>query len=101
MVFFNVIWEDTNPFRNVFLFWIIVTILANHSNRLYQTKREVYESIEVGQVIKSVAISSLCAIVVIYLGKIEDFPRTVFILTTILMVLTFSLSLVKSIRMIS
>lgn len=83
--------EESNPFRYIFLLWIVVTILFLNAQNLYQTRREVQESIEIGLVIKSVFFSSLITIAAIYALKMHSFPRTVFMNTTMAMMILLSL----------
>jgi len=80
--------ESSNPFRFIFLFWIVVTVFVNNSYDLYQTKREIFETVEVWKVLKSVVLSSLIMIVAIYAIKLPNFPRSILFLGT---TLTFSL----------
>ena len=51
---YNLFFNPVNSYRFVFLFWIFVTILLNKSYGLYQTKREIFETVEIWRVIKSV-----------------------------------------------
>jgi exopolysaccharide biosynthesis polyprenyl glycosylphosphotransferase len=87
----NVFFDVDNSFRPVFLLFILGTIFLNNAHGLYQTKREIVETIEVWQVIKSVFFASLITIVAIYITKIEDFPRTIFSLIVIFTTMSFSL----------
>lgn len=89
--FQNIFFESVNPFRSVFITWIIVSIIINNSHGLYRTKREIIESVELWEVLKSVVLSALTAIVVIYLFKIERFPRSILILTSFFMTIFLSL----------
>ncbi len=91
VTYLNCFFDPTNPFRFVFLFWILVAIIINNSNDLYQTRREIVETVEVWRVIKTVFFSSLMTIVAIYVVKIEDFPRSVLFLTAFFMASSFSL----------
>ena len=76
---FAISWEgffsSANPFKIVFFLWVPVILFFNQTHGLYQTRREMFESLEIWQVIKSVALSTLIAIVAVYLLKIQDFPR--------------------------
>lgn len=87
----NLFFDPINPYRSLFLFWVIVVVIVNNSFGLYQTHREIYEAIEVFKVIRSTIIASLVVIVAIYIVKIENFPRTILILVSILSVVVFSL----------
>ena len=87
----NIFFNPVNPFRSLFLFWIITTIYLNHSHGLYQTKRELFESIEIWEVIKSAVLSTLIIIVVIYMIKVPDFPRSILLLVTVFIIVSCSL----------
>jgi len=75
--------DARNPFEVVFVFWIAAVLFFNHSHGLYQTQREISESIEIWNVLKSVCFSGITVIVFIFLLKIEDFPRTILVLGTL------------------
>lgn len=88
ITFHGIILEPTNPFRFVFVFWIITTMLFLNVKELYQTRREVIEGFEIGLLLRSVVFSSLVLIIVIYGLKIQGFPRTVlFIGSSLIMIL--------------
>jgi len=87
---YNLFFDPINPFRHAFLFWIAVIIFVNNSNDLYQTKREIFETVEIWKVIKSVLFSSLIMIVVIYAVKLPNFPRSILFLGTLLTCLFLS-----------
>ncbi len=74
---YNLFINSENPFRAIFLFWILVTILLANSYGLYKTKREISEWIEVWQVIKSVFLAITITIVAIYLAKVQELPRSI------------------------
>ncbi len=78
---FAVSWEgffsSANPFKIVFLLWVPVILFFNQTHGLYLTRREMFESLEIWQVVKAVALATLTAIVAAYLLKIQDFPRGV------------------------
>jgi len=90
VTFGNIFFKEINPFRFVFLFWILISILFNHAHKLYYTKRELFESIEIWEVFKSVFLSALATIMLIYLAKIEGFPRMIFGLSAVFMTVSFS-----------
>jgi len=83
--------DQDNPFQIIFHVWILTTIFFANTNNLYQTRREILEGIEIWHVIKSIFQSSLVTIVAIFLLKIHDFPRTIFLLSALFMVLSLSL----------
>jgi len=89
--FSGLLFDPHNPFRFIFLLKIVLTILFMSSNALYQTRREVLEGVEIWLVIKSVFFSSLVAVAAIYVLKLQDYPRTVFLNTTIFMIFLLSL----------
>ena len=78
-IFFN----ELNPYRYAFLFWIIVTIFLNNGYGLYHTKREMFETVEIWKVLKSVCLASLIMIVMMFVVRLTDFPRSVLILGTV------------------
>lgn len=82
--------DESNPFRFIFLFWILTTILFLNFNDLYQTRREVPEGIEIWLVIKSVFFACLITIAAIYALKMYGFPRTVFMNTALAMTILLS-----------
>ncbi len=89
--FHNIFIDPVNPFRLIFIFWGLVTIFLNNMFQLYETKREIFETTEIWEVVRSVFLSALMVIVAIFMGKIPDFPRSIFFLTSILMIVFFSL----------
>jgi len=86
-LFFNY----SNPIHYIFIFWLMAIILLNNANELYQTRRELAESIEIWKVVRSVFQSVVITIVVIYAFKIEGFPRTVLFLAGLFIILSLSL----------
>lgn len=79
-----------SPIRSLLLMWIPINILINNNNALYETKREKLESLEIFQVIRAVAISALFSIVLIYIVKIERFPRSILFMSTLFIAVFFS-----------
>ncbi len=88
--FYSLLFEPANPFRIIFLFWILTGIFCAYANRLYETKREIYEGIEIWQVVKCVLMSSLVVIVAIFTLKIERFPRSILLSGTVTAALCLS-----------
>ncbi len=84
-------WDPQNPFRLILFFWILMTIGLNYIHGLYKTKREIFESVEIWQVIRSVILSSLITIVAIYMTKNEDFPRSILIFGSLVIAVALSL----------
>lgn len=81
---FNIFLLKENPFKFICWFWIVITILFFYFHSLYRTKREILEGFEINQIVKAVGFSSVVIIVAIYGFKIEGFPRSVFLIGTIL-----------------
>ncbi len=90
ITFQNIFLNPGNPFRTLLFFWVPVTIFINNANGLYETKREKLESVEVFQVFGAVLLSSFASIVMIYVVKIEGFPRTILGISIILTVFFFA-----------
>ena len=86
----HVFFDIDSPTRSLLLMWIPINIFINNNNALYETKREKLESIEIFQVIRAVAISALLTIVLIYVVKIEKFPRGILFMSTALIAVFFS-----------
>ncbi len=87
----DLFFDYKNPFQFVFVFWLFSVLFFNNIHGLYQTRRELLESIEVWQVIKSVAYASVLTIVAIFILKIENFPRSIFLLAGIFINLSLSI----------
>lgn len=79
-----------SPFYYIFILWLLAIILLNNINGLYQTRRELAESIEIWKVIRSVFDSVVVAVVAIYFFKIQSFPRTVLLLSGLFIVIFLS-----------
>ena len=90
MTFHNIFIDTESPIRSLLLMWIPINIFINQSNDLYETKREKLESVEIFQVIRAVAISALLTIVLIYVIKIEKFPRSILFMSTAIIAVFFS-----------
>ena len=87
---YSLFFSTANPFRFLFLFWILVIIFVNNAHGLYQTKREIFETVEVWEVLKSVFLSSLMMIVVMFVIKLSSFPRSILFLATTLAFVSLS-----------
>ncbi|MCB9771033.1 MAG: sugar transferase [Candidatus Omnitrophica bacterium] len=74
----------------VFIFWLLAIILINNINGLYQTRRELVESIEIWKVIRSIMDSVVLTVVAIYFFKIQAFPRTVLLLSGLFIIIFLS-----------
>ena len=86
----NLFFNPSNPFRFIFLFWIVVILFVNNAHELYETKREIIETVEVWKVVKSVFLSSLIMIVAMFVIKLQHFPRSILFLGTSLAFLFLS-----------
>ena len=89
--FFGFLVDPQNPFRFILLLWILTMIFWMNMNALYQTRREVLEGVEIWLVIKSVCLSSLVTVALIYALKLSEFPRTVFLNAAMAMIVLLSL----------
>ena len=87
----NLLFTQSNPFKGIFLFWTLIILYFNALHGLYQTRREQLESREVWTVLKSVAMASFATIVLAYIFKIQEFPRSVFIISFVLIALFLSI----------
>lgn len=87
----NLFFHSGNPYRFVFYFWILISIFLNNNHGLYQTKREIYEAVEIWQVIKATVLATLFTIVAVYLVRVEDFPRSIMIMAPIITAAFFSI----------
>ncbi len=77
------LFSSANPFKILFILWTPMILFFNQVHGLYQTKREQWESVEVWEVVKSVAFSTLAIIVLAFLLRIQDFPRSVMLLNAV------------------
>jgi len=87
----NLFFSPSNPFHIAFLLWVAIIIFVNNSYGLYQTKREIFETVEVWKVAKSVCLSALIMIVAIFAIKLTGFPRSILLLAATIMFLFLSL----------
>lgn len=72
-----------NPFKVLFLVWTLVILFFNYTHGLYRTRREQLETLEIWEVVKSVIVSTLAIIVLAFILKIQDFPRSVMLLNAV------------------
>lgn len=77
------LFSASDPYRMLFMAWTMLTIFFHYTHGLYQTHREQQERREVWGVIKASCISTLFVIVLTFLLRVEDFPRSVMILNTV------------------
>jgi exopolysaccharide biosynthesis polyprenyl glycosylphosphotransferase len=91
VTFQNVFFGHNNPYRFLFAFWLIVIVLQLNARDLYQTRREVLEGFEIGVVARSVIWSAITISVAIFVFKLKDFPRSIFIIGNIFSIVLLSL----------
>ena len=75
--------SDADPFKLLFMVWTLLILFFNYTHGLYQTRREQLESLEIWEVVKSIIISTLVIIVIAFLLRIQDFPRSVMLLNAV------------------
>ncbi len=80
-----------NPYHLIYILWLVVILFFNQVHNLYQTRRERLESVEVWEIIKSVLSASFVFIVSSYILKVPDFPRSIVIISDVLLVIFLSL----------
>ncbi|MFA5059045.1 MAG: sugar transferase [Candidatus Omnitrophota bacterium] len=83
--------SQSNPFQILFLSWIFFVVIFNNLFGLYQTRRELMEGIELWMITKSVFLSSLGVVSLQYILKIQEFPRSIFLISIALIILSFFL----------
>lgn len=81
---------QTSPIQYIFVLMLFSVVLLNNGRGLYQTRRELIESIEIWKVFRSVFEAGIWTIVAIYFFKVQIFPRSVILLSGALMVLFLS-----------
>lgn len=77
------LFSGADPFKILFLIWTLVILFFHYTHGLYRTQREQLETMEIWEVVKSICISTLTVIVIAFLLKIQDFPRSVMILNAV------------------
>jgi len=88
----NVFWHQSNPFRYIFVSWVAITLLFLLSKpSLYQTRREMLEGFEITLLIRSILFSSLGIVVVLYVLRLQEFPRSILIIGASLIALFLSI----------
>ncbi len=83
MFHFRTLFSAADPFKLLFMVWTLLILFFHYTHGLYQTRREQLESMEIWEVIKSISISTLVIIVLAFLLRIQDFPRSVMILNAV------------------
>ena len=77
------LFSDANPFKLLFMVWTLLILFFHFTHGLYHTRREQSETLEIGEVAKSIFVSTLAIIVLAFLLKVQDFPRSVMILNAV------------------
>jgi len=77
------LFSAADPFKALFLVWTLLILFFHYTHGLYQTRREQLETMEIWEVVKSIVISTLAVIVLAFLLKIQDFPRSVMMLNAV------------------
>lgn len=95
-VSFQSIFSSADPFKLLFLIWTILILFFHYTHGLYYTRREQLESLEIWEVIKSNVVSTIVIIVLAFLLRVQDFPRSVMILNAV--VITFLCSFWRVIK---
>jgi len=85
------LFSPADPFKLLFMLWTLLILFFHYTHGLYQTHREQVETLEIWEVIKSIFISTLVIIVLAFLMKIQDFPRSVMILNAIVITIFCSI----------
>ncbi len=88
---YNIFINPDNDFRLIFVFWVVTVVFMLERKLLYQTRREVLEGFEIGELFHAILTSTLLVIVALYAFKFEGFPRTVLGLGTGFMALFLSI----------
>jgi len=82
-VSFQALFSSADPFKLLFMIWTLLILFFHYTHGLYHTRREQLESLEIWEVVKSIAISTLVIIVLAFLLRVQDFPRSVMILNAV------------------
>ena len=82
-VSFQSLFSAADPFKLLFMVWTLLILFFHYTHGLYQTRREQLESLEIWEVAKSIFISTLVIIVLAFLLRVQDFPRSVMILNAV------------------
>jgi exopolysaccharide biosynthesis polyprenyl glycosylphosphotransferase len=81
---------DHNPYRLVFFLWLLTLLFFNQTHNLYQTRRTLLETLEILEIIKSVISATLIFIVITYVLRVQDFPRSVVLISNVFLVIFLS-----------
>jgi exopolysaccharide biosynthesis polyprenyl glycosylphosphotransferase len=77
------LFSEADPFKLLFMVWTLLILFFHYTHGLYHTPREQSETLEIWEVVKSIVISTLTIIVLAFLLRIQDFPRSVMILNAV------------------
>ncbi len=75
--FFNI----QSSIHHIFILLLLTIVCLNYIHGLYETRRELAESVEIWKVLRCVFDSVVFAVLAIYFLKIEAFPRAVLLLS--------------------
>jgi len=90
-VSFQSFFSAADPFKLLFMVWTLLILFFHYTHGLYHTRREQLESLEIWEVIKSIVVSTLTVIVIAFLLRIQDFPRSVMILNAVVITMFCSI----------
>jgi len=94
-VHFNIslqtLFSAVDPFKQLFIVWTLLILFFHYTHGLYQTRREEAKGMEIGEVAKSIFFSTLVIIVLAFLLKVQDFPRSVMILNAVVITIFCSI----------
>ncbi|MBF0570636.1 MAG: sugar transferase [Candidatus Omnitrophica bacterium] len=79
-VSFQSFFSENDPFKLLFMVWTLLILFFHYTHGLYQTRREQLESLEIWEVVKSICVSTFIIIVIAFLLRTRDFPRSVMLL---------------------
>jgi len=89
--YYSIFQPERNPFNIIFVLWMAVTIFYINAKSLYQTKREILEGYEIGLIIRTVVWSTLIIVVVLYVGRFQEFPRSILLIGSGFIILFLSI----------
>ena len=76
----NIFFDYHHPYHLAFISWFLLVPFFNNMHGLYETRREQFETEEVWEVTRSVISAAVLLIVLVYILKIEGFPRSIIFL---------------------
>lgn len=88
---YNIIFGEENPFRWIFMIWLLIVVIVAHVHGLYYTDRRQSVLVELCRVIQLNTLSMVFVIVIGYALKVEGLPRVVVFLSFVLMTALFCL----------